>query len=196
MKAENGFDFFFFHELPFEERKLYKQRSYIFLQDLNREYPAFRKWFECLFVFPECLKSDRAILFCMKGREIAGLAILKRTDEEQKICTLRVDRRFQRMSAGRALMRMSFEWLENDKPLITVHKSKYREFNKLFRYYDFVLEDKKWCYYKLFNTELAFNGELPRRFIVPEMLTASHDFLLPEYAGMCTGKCEYAAAVR
>lgn len=184
MKVENGFTFFFFNELSCEEKKLCKQKSYIFLQDLNKEYPAFRRWFECLFMFPDCLASDREILFCVKGNHLAGIAILKRTWEEQKICTLRVDQRFQRMSAGRTLMKMSFEWLENDKPLITVHKSKLREFDRLFQYYGFVLEDRKWCYYKPFQTELAFNGELPRKSVFPEWYGYNRGILLPGYAGM------------
>lgn len=196
MKVENGFTFFFFRELSCEGRKVCKQESYNFLQDLEKEYPAFGKWFARLFASPECLEREREILFCMRDGEIAGLAILKRTPEEQKICTLRVGRRFQGRSVGRLLMQMSFEWLENDRPLITVHQSRYREFKGLFQYYGFELEDKKWCYYKLFQTELAFNGELPRRFILPERRMIGGSILLPERFGTYTGKFGYAGAVQ
>lgn len=39
-------------------------------------------------------------------------------------------------------MELSFEWLNDDKPLITIHNSKKHEFNKLFKRYNFELEEK------------------------------------------------------
>ena len=63
-------------------------------------------------------------------------------------------------------MELSLEWLKNDKPLITIHRSKRNEFQKLFQYYDFRLEEQKWSYYRLFRTELVFNGVLPPKKIL------------------------------
>ena len=51
----------------------------------------------------------------------------------------------------------------DDKPLITIHNSKKHEFNKLFKRYNFELEEKKWGYYRLFRTELVYNGSLPEK---------------------------------
>ena len=92
-----------------------------------------------------------------------GDAILKNDDIEKKICTLRVAKRFQKQGIGQHLMELSFEWLNDDKPLITIHNSKKHEFNKLFKRYNFELEEKKWGYYRLFRTELVYNGSLPEK---------------------------------
>ena len=64
-------------------------------------------------------------------------------------------------------MELSFEWLENEKPLITLHKSKIWQFRSLFDYYGFELEQKKANYYNIFSTELVYNGILPdKKFII------------------------------
>lgn len=166
----DNFQFVYYSDLSdFTFGKWYERIQH-FLIPLKWEYPFFDSWFEELFLAPFCLKKDREILLCLCNDEIAGLAILKRTAEEQKICTLRVERKYQKMSIGKKLMERSFEWLENDKPLITVRGAKRHEFDRLFQYYDFRLEDKKWNYYRLFSAELAYNGELPAKGIGKEPL--------------------------
>lgn len=166
MKIINGFEFLLFSELAPLEKETYYKKCYDFVQKLNLEYPCFETWFRGLFGEIPVLKSGREILMCRTHEQIVGIAILKNTLEEQKICTLRVDKKFQRMSIGKNLMELSFEWLKNDKPLITIHRSKRNEFQKLFRYYDFRLEEQKWSYYRLFRTELVFNGALPPKKIL------------------------------
>jgi hypothetical protein len=47
--------------------------------------------------------------------------------------------------------------------MITLHKSKFSQFEKLFDYYNFELEQTQRCYYNIFSTELVFNGVLPQR---------------------------------
>lgn len=166
MRIINGFEFLFFGELAPLEKEIYYKKCYDFVQKLNLEYPHFEEWFRGLFGEIPVLKFGREILLCRTSEQIAGIAILKNTQEEQKICTLRVDKRFQRMSIGRNLMELSFDWLKNDKPLITIHRSKQNEFRKLFQYYDFRLEEQKWSYYRLFCTEMVFNGALPPKKIL------------------------------
>ena len=132
---------------------------------LRNEYPGFDLWFYSLFEKPACLKREREILLCICGDDIAGIAILKRTFAEKKICTLRVEQKYQKMSLGKQLIGLSLEWLNTEKPLITVHKSKQYEFDKLFQYYNFQLMDEKQGYYSLFSTKLSYNGELPEKSI-------------------------------
>ena len=86
---------------------------------------------------------------------------MKKTPNEKKICTLRVKKYFQRQGIGRSLIEQGFEWLDNEKPLITVHKSRRNEFKPLFDFYGFHLEEMHKNYYQLFGTELVFNGMLP-----------------------------------
>lgn len=183
MKRINGFDFVFFSELTLLEQNVYYEKCFRFVRRLRWEYPDFVKWFGNLFQLPPRLRPEREIVFCRINHEVVGIAILKKTAEEQKICTLRVDKRYQRMSIGKNLMELSFEWLENEKPLITVHKSRQPEFERLFQHYGFELDDQKWGYYRLFSTELAYNGELPgkafglNRFEIADMYEVISEFV-------------------
>lgn len=147
------------------EKVLYYSQIYNFLKRLNIEYPGFSKWYKGLFLENKELQNGREIIICEKEYCIAGIAILKSTEEEKKICTLRVAAPFQRQGIGRKLMEMSFEWLQEDKPLITMHKSKQHEFASLLEYYGFVLEQTQWNYYNIFSTELSYNGILPEKKI-------------------------------
>ncbi|EOS23433.1 hypothetical protein C806_02938 [Lachnospiraceae bacterium 3-1] len=147
------------------EKGLYQNHIYDFLKRLNIEYPGFSKWYKRLFVGKNELQNGREIIICEKDYRIAGVAILKSTEGEKKICTLRVAAPFQRQGIGKELMEMSFEWLQEDKPLITMHKSKQHEFAALLEYYGFVLEQTQWNYYNIFSTELSYNGILPEKKI-------------------------------
>lgn len=145
------------------QQRLYYDLIYRFVKRLEWEYPNFRQWYKALYNENQELKRDREIIFCEREFQIVALAILKKTDEERKICTLRVAKPYQRQGIGKSLMEQSFKWLEDDKPLITVHKYKNNEFVSLFKYYDFKLEQKQRNYYSIFSTELAYNGILPEK---------------------------------
>ena len=70
----------------------------------------------------------------------------------------------QHMGIGRILLEKSFEYLNSDKPLITIHISKYHDFEKIFDRYNFSLEQEACDYYGLFKTELSYNGILNKTF--------------------------------
>ena len=150
----------------FWEKKTYYNQIYVFLKWLNLEYPGFNTWYDNLFTENKELKSGREIIICEKEYSIAGIAILKSTEEEQKICTLRVAKRYQRQKIGKRLMELSFEWLQNDKPLLTMHSTKQHQFRHLMQYYGFELEQKNRNYYNIFSTELVYNGVLPAKKIL------------------------------
>ena len=61
---------------------------------------------------------------------------------------------------------MSLEWLEDDHPIITMHKMKQNEFSSLLTYYGFQLEQTQRHYYNIFSTELVYNGILPEKKIL------------------------------
>ena len=145
------------------EKLLYYTSIKKMLRCLNIEYPDFYGWYDRLFEEDRELHSSREIIICEKEYHIAGVAILKSNEEEKKICTLRVLKPYQRQGIGRKLMELSFEWLEEDKPLITLHKSKQNQFAPLFNYFGFTLEEKQWNYYNIFSTELSYNGVLAKK---------------------------------
>lgn len=155
--------YFKYSELPPEQMSLYYTQIRKFVKKLVFEYTDFRKWFLELFQNGVVLKEGREILLCECDYQLAGIAILKNDGNEKKICTLRVAKTFQRNGIGQNLMELSFEWLNEDKPLITIHDSKRREFKKLFERYDFQLEEERKGYYRLFSTELVYNGILSEK---------------------------------
>lgn len=152
------------------EQTLYYEKIYLFLKSLAWEYPGFKQWYNSLFTRCGSLKSEREILICEKDFRIAGVAILKWDEDEKKICTLRVAKEFQKQGIGKRLMELSFEWLQSDRPLITMHKTKQREFSALLKYYGFELEQQQKNYYHVFNTEFVYNGVLPRKKTIIEQI--------------------------
>ena len=173
-KERNGFFYYKYSELSLLEKELYYTHIYYFLRHLVFEYPFFIEWYKNLFMSNFCLKSEREILICEKDFSIAGIAILKNNYKEQKICTLRINPRYRKCGIGKVMIAKSLDWLETDKPLITVHKHKSKEFSSLFKYYDFKLEQKNWSYYNLFSTELVYNGCLPGYNIILNKLQAGN----------------------
>ena len=153
--------YFKYSLLPPEEKILYYSRIKRFVKRLSWEYPKFWAWYEGLFFSNAELKCNREIIICESHFQLAGISILKRDLDEKKICTFRVDKNFQKQGIGTKLMQLSFEWLDCDTPLITVQRGKVHEFQKLFDYYNFQMEEQHRNYYHLFSTEVAYNGTLP-----------------------------------
>ena len=118
MKFINNKLYINYSELSPEQKSIYRMRIKIFLKKLVYEYNNFEEWFSQLFISDILLKNDREIIICECDYQLAGVAILKNDDIEKKICTLRVAKRFQKQGIGQHLMELSFEWLNDDKPLI------------------------------------------------------------------------------
>lgn len=174
-KIINRNHYFTYSSLLSFQRNTYKNKIFLFIKKVSKEYPGFSKWYNHLFEMDDKLCNEREIIICENFNLIVGIIILKRTKEEQKVCTLRVDERFQHQGIGRCLMEMGFEWLENEKPLITLRESKRKQFESLFLYYGFTLEQSRKNYYRLFNTELVYNGILPEK----KILFKKFEFLNP-----------------
>ena len=160
--------FFTYSSVNDIDRRWYKYSIFLFLRKLVWEYIHFLNWYNDLFLDDDNLQNSREIIICEKDSRIVGVAILKKTINEQKICTLRVEKDFQKMGIGSKLMEYSFEWLENDKPLITFHKTKQGDFEPLLKRYNFRLDQINEMYYSIFNTELVYNGELPPKKIISD----------------------------
>lgn len=159
----NGNSYFLYSSLSHELKEIYRYEIYKFLIRLVFEYQGFNKWYEDLFVESAELESNRQIIICEKHFKIAGVAIIKNDFEEKKICTLRVAKEFQHQGIGHHLVEMCMKELGTDKPMITLHKSKMNQFEKILSYYNFELEQTQKHYYSIFSTELVFNGLLPEK---------------------------------
>ena len=126
---------------------------------LEQEYPGFHVWFYDK-VRSDIMSNKREIIISLVDDHIAGVAILKKTVEEKKICTLRVLERYQKMGLGKRLVLESFEYLDTKTPLITVTSCRENQFKKLFNYFGFEKASECLDYYRKEYKELTYNGIL------------------------------------
>lgn len=149
--------YFKFSELSKLEQQMYYNYIYLFLMEANMQYPAFSVWYGNLFTDDLKLKPEREIIVCEKEYEIAGVTILKSTKEEAKICTMYVAEQYRHNGLGRRLMELSLEWLKNDKPVITLDKSKEPDFAGILKHFGFVLQEENCGLYNPGKVELIYN---------------------------------------
>ena len=165
-KIINGKRYYLYTSLSQELKKIYQSEIYKFLYRLVFEYQGFRSWYQRLYTEEFELKYNREIIICEDQFRIVGVAIIKNDLQEKKICTLRVTREYQHQGIGHNLVEMCMQQLHTDKPMITLHKSKLNQFEKLLSYYNFELEQTQKHYYSIFSTELVFNGLLPEKELI------------------------------
>lgn len=162
-KMINGKRYFLYTSLSQELKKRYQCEIYKFLCCLVFEYQGFRSWYQGLYIEEFELRCNREIIICEDQLRIVGIAIIKNDLQEKKICTLRVTREYQNQGIGHNLVEMCMQQLNTDRPMITLHKNKLNQFEKLLSYYKFELEQSQKHYYSIFSTELVFNGSLPEK---------------------------------
>lgn len=128
------------------------------LADLEINYPFFSKWLERVFI--ELRNSNkRKLLLAVEGDllTIVGIAILKNSEEEKKICTLRVSRDYQRRGIGTALLKRAIQELDDPLPLITVSDAQINAFKPFLEKHEFVLKNKVMSLYRIGHEEYFFN---------------------------------------
>lgn len=153
--------YFLYSDLSHELKTIYYGEIYRFLNRLVFEYQGFAEWYRNLYLASGELKTNREIIICEEAFAIVGIAIIKNDVTEKKICTLRVAKSYQHKGIGHRLVELCFEQLSTEKPMITLHKNKLNQFEKLLSDYDFELKQTQKHYYSIFSTELVFNGGLP-----------------------------------
>lgn len=129
---------------------------YHYLSEAKKFYPNFDLWYFAN-VLPSLLRKEKQILTIEDEKNLKGVAIVKNTLEEKKICTLRVMEKYQNRGIGIKLFEKSFEALQTQTPLLSVSEEKYPEFKKIFDYYGFKLTGIKKDYYRIGKQEYFFN---------------------------------------
>lgn len=92
------------------------------LAHLQATYPAFSQWFHKK-VVPGLGNGTRNILSASTDKEILGIAIAKRTEVEQKLCTLWVADHYRNHGVGIRLMREAMIWLGTERPTASAPES-------------------------------------------------------------------------
>lgn len=128
-----------------------------FLSNMSCDYPDFNFWLDK--IQSQLNTNMRSIVVCksVSDDKILGVSILKKSSEENKICTLRVANECQRMHIGSRLMEMSLRILEDDKPLITVSEDHIIEFSALLKRFRFAFKNKIKSIYINDKYEYFFN---------------------------------------
>ena len=140
-----------------------KSQVEFFLRDLRKSaYPNINIWYKKIISeINNCHKSIEMFI-CFSNEKnllsISGLMILKKTDDEKKICTLRVKENYQRKGIGSELIQKAFDFLETEKPLITVPKKSVEVFSRIFNSYGFEKNDEIKNLYRKGNVEHIYNG--------------------------------------
>ena len=139
-----------------------EEKLYNFLRDLDEYYPNFREWYlNTVYKEIEQRNGKREILILVSEQnEIIGISILKKTDNEKKICAFRIREDYRKQGIGRVLFEESFKWLGTRKPLISISEFHIRAFEYYIKEYDFQLVQELKGYYKKSIIEYVYNGKL------------------------------------
>lgn len=135
-----------------EELELYE-----LLKDMPLEYPNFWEWFGTK-VIPGLADGTRRIFTRRVDNKLAGVAIVKKTENERKLCTLFVKEEYASRGTGLFLLDASLKFLETDTPNLTVPLSKLEKFERIFERYEFVKDGRVKGLYKPGAEEVYFNS--------------------------------------
>ena len=130
----------------------------------NIPYPNIDAWFNKVINEINHHPENREMFICLSNNDgspsVLGLVILKKTHCEKKICTLKVDERYQRKGIGSALILKAFDFLETDKPLITVPEEYDDVFSKILDKFGFEKTCAIYGLYRDHKIEYIYNGLL------------------------------------
>ncbi|WP_146005523.1 GNAT family N-acetyltransferase [Erwinia sp. B116] len=129
------------------------------LGDLRLFYPDFSSWISNI-VIPGIITGERSVILEYRNDDLAGLAILKDSDIEKKLCCLQVMPKFQGSGIGLTLFEKSFDLLNTKNPLLSVSEEQRSNFLRIFKYYGFEFGETYYQHYRPLKNEISFNGLL------------------------------------
>jgi len=101
-----------------DHKKLYEDIFNLTKEDVGWVYPNYDKWYHETFL-PDLKRGNRSYVVASRNLILAGCCLLKKTPEEQKICTFYVGRNYRRQGIGSDLMTAALQELDGG-PIITV----------------------------------------------------------------------------
>lgn len=126
---------------------------------LRSSYPLFDGWLAEK-VLPGIYAGERTLLIEERNSVAVGLLIVKHTNSEKKLCTLRVRPHFESKGLGIRLFQTAFQLLETERPLLSVSQPMAPKFDRIFKYFGFAKEAVYQGRYIPMVDELAYNGLL------------------------------------
>jgi hypothetical protein len=133
------------------------------LEFLRSSYPNFEHWFTSK-VIPGIYTGERTLILEQRESSVVALMILKHTDTEKKLCTLRVRPHHESKGLGVRLFHTAFDILETERPLLSVSQPIEPKFHRIFNYFGFTKQAVYKARYLPAVDELAYNGllEMPK----------------------------------
>lgn len=141
---------------------LLREATDVIYQDaefLRSSYPLFDQWFATK-VLPGICTGERTVLIEKRGSLAVAFLILKHTNAEKKLCTLRVRPNFESKGLGVRLFETAFQLLGTERPLLSVSEPAAPKFERIFQYFGFAQEAVYRERYIPMVDELAYNGLL------------------------------------
>ena len=124
------------------------------LTDYNKlQYPEYYKWYYQTNI-PRILDGEGEAIFYLDGFQIVGLSMLKRTEDESKICTFLIDEEYRKKGYSKMILEDSYDYLGTERPLITIPEKRLDEFSKIIEAYGWVPTETTDEYY---SPEIVFN---------------------------------------
>lgn len=142
---------------PVEKLKKLLDNVLMLSLQVKDDYPDYKNWFMTK-QLPGIYDNTRNIIIAHIDENIVGFASLKKTKEEKKICTFYVEKSFRKNRIGSLLVTKAIEYLEEEKPLITIPMDKLNEFIKISNKYGWKITDIQENLYRTTVPEVIVNG--------------------------------------
>lgn len=133
------------------------QQVLILSLKVKQDYPDYKSWFLTTQV-PGLYDNTRNIIIAHIKDKIVGFVSLKKTKEEKKICTFYVEKKFRRNKIGTILVERAINYLEDEKPLITIPLNKLNEFTRIGEKLSWEITDIRENMYRADIPEVIVNG--------------------------------------
>ena len=130
----------------------------ILSMQVKDDYPDYRQWFQNVQI-PGIYDGTRNIIVAHINDKIVGFVSLKKTDEK-KICTFYVEKNYRKNKIGALLAEKAINYLEEEKPLITIPMDKLHEFIKIASKYNWEVTEIKENLYRTTTPEVIVNGSI------------------------------------
>ena len=145
----------------------YTGQIQLFLYDLTCDYPFFKEWLDkALSEIRTGLRQIVIITDIDNPLRVIGLTILKTEPIEKKMCTIRVDKNYQRRGYGTALIKKSLEIMGTNYPLATVSEKHIDAFRPFFKQFGFHIASKVKSLYHEGEYEYFFNVPYKHRDVM------------------------------
>lgn len=110
-------------------------------------------------VVPDILTGTRDVIIITFNEEVVGVAIVKKEDDERKLCTVYVEPNYRNREITTKLLEEAFSFLGTTKPLISIGEEKLDMFQCIIKKYNWektqVLPKGN---YNENSREIVFNG--------------------------------------